>query len=382
MICNPLKEFAFSVNLDIEAYQPRSRSVVVAMSGGVDSSVAAAVLAEQGYHVVGVGIQVWDYKDREPFGSCCAPSDFADARRVAESIDIPFYILDAEDVFREAVVEPFVASYASGRTPNPCVSCNQKVKFHYLMRKALDFGSDVVATGHYASVVREKRSGRLAVSRGADPAKDQSYFLFDLSQEQLARIIFPLSRFTKEQVREKARSLGLVVAEKAESQEICFIPEGDTSAFLERELGDKVVGEGNVVTDDGTIVGRHRGYAYYTIGQRRGLGVAAGVPMYVTRIEPSANRLKVGADDALWGRSLLAKQVTWAFLPPLGEPVELSVQIRSRHQAAVAEVERLPDDQARVNFREPQRAITPGQAVVFYAGGVVVGGGWIEASMP
>jgi tRNA-specific 2-thiouridylase len=378
---NPLKEFSFSANVDVEEYKPSSRQVVVAMSGGVDSSVAAAVLAEQGYKVVGVGLQVWDYGDKETFGSCCAPSDFADARRVAESLGIPFYILDAEDVFRESVVEPFVASYADGRTPNPCVACNQKVKFHYLMKKALGFGSEVVATGHYASIVREKGSGRLAVSRGADLEKDQSYFLFDLSQEQLARIIFPLSGFTKEQVREKARDLGLVVADKPESQEICFIPEGDTSAFLERELGDKAVSEGDVVAADGTILGRHRGYAYYTIGQRRGLGVATGVPLYVTDIEPAANRLEVGADDALWKRGLLARQVTWALPPRPEKPVELSVQIRSRHRAALAEVERLQDDKARVVFQEPQRAITPGQAVVFYAGDVVAGGGWIEASM-
>ncbi len=343
--------------------------------------MAAALLAEQGCQVIGVGLQVWDYGEKEHFGSCCAPSDFADARRVAESLGFPFYILDAEEVFRESVVEPFVDSYASGRTPNPCVACNQRVKFDYLMQKALDFGSDVVATGHYASIVREKQSGRLAVSRGSDPAKDQSYFLFDLSQDQLARIIFPLSGRTKGQVRKKARSLGLVVADKAESQEICFIPEGDTIGFLERELGDKVAGEGDVVTSDGTVVGRHRGYAYYTIGQRRGLGVAAGVPMYVTGIEPGENRLEVGGDDALWRRGLLAKDVTWALPLTLGRPVELFAQIRSRHQAAIAEVERLQDGKARVTFREPQRAITPGQAVVFYAGDVVVGGGWIEASM-
>lgn len=376
-----LKEFTFSESLDFEAHRPEGRRVVVAMSGGVDSSVAAALLHEEGYEVLGVGLQVWDYGEAEQFGSCCAPSDFADARRVAEMLGIPFYLLDAEEVFRRSVVEPFVASYARARTPNPCVACNQKVKFHYLMNKALGFEAELVATGHYASVVREKLSGRLAVGRGADEAKDQSYFLFDLTQEQLAKIVFPLSGLTKEQVRQKARSLGLVVAEKPESQEICFIPEGDTRAFLADELGDKGVGEGEVVDADGAVVGRHRGYAYYTIGQRRGLGVAVGEPLYVTAIDPDANRVAVGPDEALWRKSLTARGVTWALPPPAGRPVGLSVQIRSRHRAAPAQVERSASEEVRATFSEPQRAITPGQAAVFYSGDVVAGGGWIEASV-
>lgn len=356
------------------------------MSGGVDSSVAAALLVEEGYRVIGVGLQVWDYAaedfSSERFGSCCAPADFADARRVAESLGIPFYLLDAEAVFREAVVEPFVASYVASRTPNPCVACNQRVKFHYLMQRAVSFEADFVATGHYAAVVRERTTSRLAVARGADSVKDQSYFLFDLSQEQLARVVFPLAGLTKEGVREKARQLGLAVAEKTESQEICFIPDGDTASFLARELGEEAIGEGEVVTTEGAVVGRHRGYAYYTIGQRRGLGVAAGSPLYVTRIEPTTNRLVVGPDESLWRRGLQAETVTWALPSAIGEPVRLAVQIRSRHCAAPAEVERLPDGRARVIFDEPQRAITPGQAAVFYAGDVVVGGGWIEDVLP
>jgi tRNA-specific 2-thiouridylase len=351
------------------------------MSGGVDSSVAAALLVEQGYDVVGVGLQVWDYSGLETFGSCCAPSDFADARRVAESLGIPFYILDAEEVFRESVVEPFVASYGAGRTPNPCVACNQRVKFHYLMRRASSFGTDIVATGHYASIVLEKSTRRLAVARGADRQKDQSYFLFDISQEQLARIIFPLSGLRKEQVRDKARGLGLVVADKPESQEICFIPEGDTKGFLAKELGEKAVGEGDVVLADGKVIGRHRGYHYYTIGQRRGLGVSTGFPLYVTDIKPSDNRLEVGTDEALWRDGLLVGGVIWSIPVTVGKSARLSVQIRSRHLAASAQVEQLPDGKARVTFDEPQRAITPGQAAVFYSGDVVSGGGWIESSL-
>lgn len=351
------------------------------MSGGVDSSVAAALLAEEGYDVVGVGLQVWDYGDQEAFGSCCAPSDFNDARRVAETLGIPFYILDAEEVFRESVIEPFVAAYSEGRTPNPCVACNQRVKFRYLMRKASGYGSEVVATGHYATLVREKSSGRLAVARGADPSKDQSYFLFDLSQEQLTRIIFPLSGLSKGEVREKARGLGLVVADKPESQEICFIPGGDTRAFLAEELGDEAAGEGDVVSADGTVLGRHQGYPYYTIGQRRGLGVAAGTPLYVTGIDPSENRLRVGGEEEVWSQGLMVGDATWSIPPVEGEPLGLSVQIRSRHRAASAEVERLTGGRARVRFHEPQRAITPGQAAVFYDGDVVSGGGWIESSL-
>ncbi|MEE9197076.1 MAG: tRNA 2-thiouridine(34) synthase MnmA [bacterium] len=363
-------------------HQPRGRRVVVAMSGGVDSSVAAALLAEEGYEVIGVGLQVWDYGASDApsrrFGSCCAPTDFADARRVAESLGVPFYLFDVEEVFREAVVDPFVASYAEGRTPNPCVSCNQRVKFDYLMERALALGADMVATGHYASVVRDRRSGRLAVSRGVDRDKDQSYYLFDLSQDQLARIVFPLSGLTKEQVRQKARQLGLVVADKPESQEICFISDGDTAGFVARQLGEDAVGEGEVVSAEGTVVGRHRGYAYYTVGQRRGLGVAAGLPLYVTHIDPATNRLEVGPDEALWRRRLDVGGLTWALPPAVGEPARLEVQIRSRHGAAPAAVERLSNGQARVTFEDPQRAIAPGQAAVLYAGDVVVGGGWIE----
>lgn len=368
--------------LDLEDYKPAGRFAVVAMSGGVDSSVAAALLAEEGYEVVGVGLQVWDYSGSEPqgerFGSCCAPSDFADARRVAKSVGFPFYVIDAEEVFRQSVVEPFVTSYASGRTPNPCVACNQRVKFDYLMHRALSFGADVVATGHYARVVRERAMGRLAVARGADRRKDQSYFLFDLSQNQLARIVFPLSGLTKEDVRRKARSLGLLVADKPESQEICFIPDRDTPGFIARELGDNTTGEGDVVTKDGTVVGRHQGYQFYTIGQRRGLGVAVGKPLYVTGIEPASNRIEVGPEEELWRRGLVVADATWALSPAEGVAVRLEVQIRSRHREAYAEVRRLPKGRARVTFDEPQRAITPGQAAVFYKRDVVVGGGWVE----
>jgi tRNA-specific 2-thiouridylase len=372
----------FTENLDVAVHRPKGRRVVVAMSGGVDSSVAAAILAEEGYEVIGVGLQVWDYAGSRPparrFGSCCAPADFADARRVADSLGVPFYLLDAEEVFRRTVVDPFVASYAEGRTPNPCVPCNQRVKFDYLMERARAFGADMVATGHYGSVVRDRRTGRFAVARGADREKDQSYYLFDLSQQQLARIVFPLAETTKTTVREMARQLGLVVAEKPESQEICFISDGDTAGFLARQLGDEAAGEGEVVTEEGTVVGRHRGYAYYTVGQRRGLGVAAGSPLYVTRIDPAENRLEVGPDEALWRRDFAVGGVTWALPPREGKSVGLDVQIRSRHEAAPATVERLGGGRVRVSFEDPQRAITPGQAAVFYAGDVVVGGGWVE----
>jgi tRNA-specific 2-thiouridylase len=350
--------------------------ILIAMSGGVDSSVAALLLKREGLDAVGVFMRngVALPTGSGPVRSCCGAGDAHDARRVADRLGIPFYVLDfAEDFDR--IMDAFCASYDRGETPNPCILCNRDLKFGRLYAHAGAVGAEAVATGHYARV--ERRGDRFALRRGADPAKDQSYVLFPLSQAQLARVRFPLGESTKAEVRALAREAGLPVMDKPESMEICFVPGDDYRALLRERIGDRLR-EGDLKGMDGRVLGRHPGYQCFTIGQRHGLGIALGRPAYVVRIEPGTNTVVIGEEADLMSASCAAREVVWGIAPTTGTALRAAVQIRSQHRAAPATVVALDGGRAEVRFDAPQRAVTPGQAAVFYDGEWVVGGGWIE----
>jgi tRNA-specific 2-thiouridylase len=354
--------------------------IVVAMSGGVDSSVAAALLSEQGHDVIGLSMQLYDQSDGgSSFGSCCSIDDLHDARRVAAAIDIPHYIMNFERQFQEQVVSNFVAEYTAGRTPLPCARCNSDLKFATLADRAAGFGADAVATGHYARVERDERTGRYLLRRGVDASKDQAYFLFSLTQEQLARAVFPIGDLPKHAVRDYARSRGLPVADKPDSQEICFIPDHDYASFVTRQAPAASQG-GEIVGQDGERLGTHAGIHRFTVGQRKGLGLAhspTGAPMYVLELRPADGQVVVGPKAALEQTTLRASHVNWVMDRPSGER-RITAQIRHRHTAAPAMVRALDGERAEVVFDTPQVAITPGQAAVFFDGDAVVGGGWID----
>ena len=346
------------------------------MSGGVDSSVAAALLAGQGHDVIGLSMQLYDQRGDHTFGRCCTLDDLHDARRVAGAIGIPHYILNFERQFEDTVISNFVAEYASGRTPLPCAHCNSDLKFSTLLDRARGFGAEYVATGHYARVERGP-NGRWQLRRSADAAKDQSYFLFSLTQEQLARAVFPVGALKKDDVRGEARRLGLVVADKPDSQEICFVPDGDYASFVSR-AAPSVDRGGAIVDEGGAVVGRHAGVHRFTVGQRKGLGLSAPAPLYVLRIDSDSATVTVGPRASLERTSLTASLVNWSSVAPPSDWIPVSAQIRHRHAPAHAKVRTLDHDRAELTFDMPQPAITPGQAVVFYDGDVVVGGGWID----
>lgn len=348
--------------------------IVVAMSGGVDSSVAAGLLAEAGHDVVGVSMQLYD--SSQGFGSCCTIDDLNDARRVAAHLGLPHYIVNFESHFHRHVQQDFLHEYARGRTPIPCAHCNSEVKFQELLQRAGGFGASHLATGHYARVERDG-AGHVRLFRGRDRAKDQSYFLFSLTQAQLAQAVFPVGALTKDQVRQEAARLGLGVAGKPDSQEICFVPDGDYAAFLEKEA-PALATAGAIVDTHGETLGTHGGVHRFTIGQRKGLGLSAGVPLYVVHIDAAEQRVTVGPREALEKTSLTASRVNWiAGAAPSGA-IDADVQIRHRHVAAPARVRALDDGRAEAIFETPQSAITPGQAAVFYRGDEVLGGGWID----
>jgi tRNA-specific 2-thiouridylase len=381
-----------------------SDAIAVAMSGGVDSSTVAAMLRAEGHNVIGLTMQLWNQRrlaGREGMPEsverrCCSLDDVYDARRVAQQIGIPYYVVNHEERFERDVVRPFVEEYLSGRTPIPCSLCNNHLKFDQLVIVARQIGAERIATGHYARVAYDDARGRWLLKRPRDLSKDQTYFLFGLTQDQLSRTLFPLGDLTKPEVRELARKHGLALAEKPDSQEICFVPGGDYKRFIDAYLAEQ--GEllpdtsGELVTTDGEVLGEHAGIHNFTVGQRKGLGVATGSPLYVIQISSAKKQVVVGADEHLYSRRLLARRVNLISVDDLREPMRVTVKIRHRHEPAPAvietakleaaktegaEAERAGDAGILVTFDQPQRAITPGQAAVFYDGDIVVGGGWI-----
>ncbi|MBZ5507778.1 MAG: tRNA 2-thiouridine(34) synthase MnmA [Acidobacteriia bacterium] len=387
-----------------------AQTIAVAMSGGVDSSTVAAMLRAEGHNVVGLTMQLWNQRrlaghegmPEQVQGRCCSIDDVYDARRVAEDLGIPYYVVNHEERFERDVVRPFIDEYLSGRTPIPCSLCNNHLKFDQLLLTARQIGADLLATGHYARCEFDAARNRWLLRRAADPAKDQTYFLFGLTQEQLSRTLFPLGHMNKPQVRELAREHHLALAEKPDSQEICFVPGGDYKRFIDAYLAEQ--GEslpdtsGELVTADGKVLGHHEGVHNFTVGQRKGLGVATGSPLYVINLNGAEGKVTVGGNDDLLSRTLIAHKLNWisidglhapgadANAPTPGDsikpvtanaPVRVTAKIRHRHEPAPAVLEPAPNGEVRVTFDQPQRAITPGQAVVFYDGDVVVGGGWI-----
>lgn len=366
-------------------------TIAVAMSGGVDSSTAAAMLAHAGESVVGLTLQLWDQTrlagkhgipEAPKAGRCCSLDDVYDARRVARQLGIPYYVVNQEARFEQDVVRPFVSEYLAGRTPIPCSLCNNHLKFDQLLQTARSIGASRIATGHYAINEYDPGRGRWILKRPVDTAKDQTYFLFGLTQTQLAHTLFPLGRLTKPEVREEARQHGLALAEKPDSQEICFIPGGDYKQFLTaylEEQGESIPETaGELVASTGEVLGRHEGISHFTVGQRKGLKVSSPTPLYVLQIDPASNRVTVGSDDELATRALRANRVNWISVAGLSEPMRVKVKIRHRHEPAWATLEPgASSDEVTATFDEPQRAVTPGQSAVFYDGDEVVGGGWI-----
>jgi len=353
-----------------------SARVLVAMSGGVDSSVAAALLVEQGFEVVGVTMRLAGGGSR-----CCSLDDVEDARRVAARLGIRFYVADYADAFRREVMEPFADAYLAGRTPIPCVACNGRFKFHRLLERARALGADAVATGHYARTERDPATGAIALLRGADPAKDQSYFLFDLGPAQLARARFPVGALDKAEVRARARELGLATADKPESMEICFVPDGGYAAVVEKLRPGAAPGAGEIVDEEGRRLGAHRGVHHFTVGQRRGLDVACGERLYVKALDAAGNRVVVAPRARLAAGGARLAATSWVAGAPPPAPVPAHVRVRHRHEGAPARVEPRPGGGAAIWFDAPVEAVTPGQAAVFYDGERVLGGGWIEEAL-
>ena len=349
------------------------------MSGGVDSSVAAHLLKEQGYDVIGVTMQIWQAEDefvQEENGGCCGLSAVEDARRVAASLDIPYYVMNFRTEFKKHVIDYFVAEYLKGHTPNPCIACNRYVKWESLLSRSLEIGADYIATGHYARV-RKLANGRFTLEKSAAAAKDQTYALYNLTQHQLSHTLMPVGEYTKDEIRTIAENIGLRTAHKPDSQEICFIPDNDYAGFIEREKAGAVPPPGNFVTVDGEVLGTHKGITHYTVGQRKGLGIALGRPVFVTEIRPDTNEVVIGSNEDVFGDVVYANQLNFMSIPDLEGELTVTAKIRYSHKGEVCTIKKTDRDTVVCHFHAPVRAITPGQAVVFYDGDLVVGGGTI-----
>ena len=355
------------------------KKVIVGLSGGVDSSVAAWLLKQEGYEVIGVTMQIWQDEEetvQEENGGCCGLSAVDDARRVAQLLDIPYYVMNFKKEFKTNVMDYFTREYLCGRTPNPCIACNRYVKWESLLQRSLSIGAEYIATGHYARVV-QLENGRYTLRRSATLAKDQTYALYNLTQEQLKRTLMPVGKYTKDEVRAIAEKINLRIANKPDSQDICFVPDGDYAAYIEEEAGVKVP-EGNFVLTDGTVLGRHKGITHYTVGQRKGLGLALGYPAFVLEIRPETNEVVIGTKEESMTTQLRARNLNFMAVEDLTEPLHVFTKIRYNHKGAWCTIEKTGEDEVLCTFDEPQRAVTPGQAVVFYDGEYVLGGGTIQ----
>lgn len=355
------------------------KKVVVGMSGGVDSSVAAYLLKEEGYDVIGVTMQIWQDEEEEAAeenGGCCGLSAVDDARRVADFLDIPYYVMNFKREFKEKVMDYFVEEYLQGRTPNPCIACNRYVKWESLLHRSLAIGADYIATGHYAGVGK-LANGRYAICNSVTAAKDQTYALYNLTQYQLEHTLMPVGAYEKDEIRKIAKRLGLPVAHKPDSQEICFIPDNDYAGFIDREVGERVPGPGNFVTAAGEVIGTHKGITHYTIGQRKGLNLAMGHPVFVTKICPETDEVTIGENEDVFSGELYCSRINYMGMANLEQPRRVKAKIRYAHKGAACLIEKAGEDIIKCTFDEPVRAVTPGQAVVFYEDNYVLGGGTI-----